>query len=389
LVVESIACAGAPPPQASPPPIDRDLATREVGRELDDLHDAAAHADEGRYFAHFAPTGIFLGTDATERWDLGAFRAYAHPRFSAGHGWVYHVRRRAVTIADDGLTAFFDEDLLGDKAGPTRGSGVLVLQMTSWGRRWLIAQYNLAFTIPNDRVDELHKLLASPPAVDLETRYKAAYEQATAAATGGDFARAAALLEGLVPEAKTRPDDDTEFWLHNELTWLCWARGDLRGALDEVDRAKATLDHALLADDRRRALRLHEIWDRSYLYLELSQAATLTRKTLALSAGASRSEYDALARQANDRDGMAVLEAFFALGAGDARAAASAAKRVDVTKDDDAQDLYVIAMALDAEGEKDAAAGVRARICAARAYLMKPLIVHRLAVEGHGCTPSP
>ena len=384
LVLESTACASAAPPEPRRPPIDRDLAAREVGRELDDLHDAAAHADEARYFAHFAPTGVFLGTDAAERWDVSAFRAYAHTRFSAGQGWVYHAQRRSVTVVDDGSTAFFDEDLLGERAGPTRGSGVLVLQRG----RWLIAQYNLAFTIPNDRFAELHALLASPPPVDFQTRTKAAYDQATAAATGGDFARAAALLEGLVPEAKTRPDDATEFWLHNELTWLRWAQNDMHGALDEVDRAKATLDHSLLPDDRRRALRLHELWDRSYLTLELSQAATLTGKMLALSAAASRSEYDRLARQAADRDGMAVLEAFFALGARDTRAAAAAAKRVDLAKDDDVQDLYVVALALDAAGDKNAADGVRARICSGRAYLMKPIIVHRLAEEGHGCAGS-
>src|SRR5262249_42795332 len=53
----------------------------EIGRVLDDWHDAAAHADEARYFGHFAPGGVFLGTDASERWDVAAFRAYAHPRF--------------------------------------------------------------------------------------------------------------------------------------------------------------------------------------------------------------------------------------------------------------------------------------------------------------------
>jgi hypothetical protein len=143
----------------APPPHDRDLASREVGRLLDDLHDAAAHADEARYFTHFAPGAVFLGTDATERWDLGAFRAYAHPRFSAGKGWVYRVQRRAVTVAKDGATAWFDEDLLGEKAGPTRGSGVLVRE----DGRWLVAQYNLAFTVPNERFDDLRKLLASPP----------------------------------------------------------------------------------------------------------------------------------------------------------------------------------------------------------------------------------
>jgi ketosteroid isomerase-like protein len=146
-------CAATPPPRAA---FDAASAERDVGRALDDFHDAAAHADEERYFEHFAPAAVFLGTDMTERWDLAAFRAYAHARFASGHGWTYHPQRRAITFAADGNVAWFDEDLVGERAGPTRGSGVLVAS----GGRWLIAQYNLAFTIPNDRFDDLRKMLA-------------------------------------------------------------------------------------------------------------------------------------------------------------------------------------------------------------------------------------
>lgn len=137
---------------------DRVAAERDVAGALDDFHDAAAHADESRYFAHFAPDAVFLGTDATERWDLAAFRAYAHSRFASGKGWVYHPQRRSVSFAKDGTVAWFDEDLMGEKAGPTRGSGVLV----SSGGHWLIAQYNLTFTIPNERFEDLRKVLAAP-----------------------------------------------------------------------------------------------------------------------------------------------------------------------------------------------------------------------------------
>src|SRR5688572_25567219 len=66
----------------------RDARTR-VAETLDDFHDAAGRADEQRYFAHFAPEGVFLGTDGSERWDVAAFRAYAHPHFAAGRGWTY------------------------------------------------------------------------------------------------------------------------------------------------------------------------------------------------------------------------------------------------------------------------------------------------------------
>ena len=40
---------------------------QDVATVLDDWHQAASVADEARYFGHFAPNGIFMGTDATER----------------------------------------------------------------------------------------------------------------------------------------------------------------------------------------------------------------------------------------------------------------------------------------------------------------------------------
>src|SRR5205085_2708511 len=108
----------------------------EVAKVLDDWHDAAAKADEPRYFAHFAETGVFLGTDATERWPVAAFRVYAHPHFSSGKawtrkpserhvdlslglrvhalpeekwGWTLKPSERHVDLSPDGSTAWFDE----------------------------------------------------------------------------------------------------------------------------------------------------------------------------------------------------------------------------------------------------------------------------------------
>jgi len=147
-LLASTACASPPTPRSAPP-FDRDAAGADVARALDDLHDAAAHADEPRYFAHFAPDAVFLGTDATERWELAAFRAYAHPHFSAGKGWTYRPVRRAISFAPDGSVAWFDEDLRNERIGPTRGTGVLVRV----DGHWLIALYNLAITIPNERLD--------------------------------------------------------------------------------------------------------------------------------------------------------------------------------------------------------------------------------------------
>ena len=50
-----------------------------VNRVLDDWHKAAAGADETRYFGYAAPEFVFLGTDASERWELAVYgdRLYA------------------------------------------------------------------------------------------------------------------------------------------------------------------------------------------------------------------------------------------------------------------------------------------------------------------------
>ena len=127
------ACGGTP--QAS-----------DVAAVLDDFHDAAAKADEARYFAHFAPDGVFLGTDATERWTVDEFRKYVHPHFERGNGWRYEARDRFITFSPGGEVAWFDEMLDNTSYGELRGTGAL--------RRiegaWRITQYNLTFTVPND-----------------------------------------------------------------------------------------------------------------------------------------------------------------------------------------------------------------------------------------------
>lgn len=134
------------------PPADGQIAT-----VLDAWHAAAARADENAYFQHFAPEGIFLGTDATERWTVAAFREYAHPHFARGKAWTMRATRRAITVSQEGRIAWFDEDLVSDGLGAVRGSGVLVRSDAS--SPWLIAQYNLAITIPNDRFAAVKLLL--------------------------------------------------------------------------------------------------------------------------------------------------------------------------------------------------------------------------------------
>jgi uncharacterized protein (TIGR02246 family) len=133
-------------PEASPAP----TPTAAVNAVLDDWHQAAAKADEARYFNHFTPDAVFLGTDATERWTRDEFRAWARPFFAKGKAWSFTAVSRHVSFSKDGTVAWFDEALATPNMGPARGSGVLVKD----GGEWKLAQYNLSLPIPNDLMKE-------------------------------------------------------------------------------------------------------------------------------------------------------------------------------------------------------------------------------------------
>jgi hypothetical protein len=132
-------------------------ATKAVDSVLDDWHRAAATADEARYFGHFASNGVFMGTDATERWTVAEFRQWAKEPFQRRSAWDFHPRNRHVSFSADGATAWFDEMLDTPNLGVCRGSGVLVLE----GGKWKIAQYNLSVPIPNSIVSALVKEIAA------------------------------------------------------------------------------------------------------------------------------------------------------------------------------------------------------------------------------------
>ncbi len=128
-----------------------------IEKVLDTLHDAAAKADEDRYFNLYAPGAVFLGTDAAERWTLTEFKAFAHPYFAKGKAWTYTPVKGTRHIGLEGEhhdVAWFDEQLENDTLGRCRGSGVLVRT----GDTWKIRQYNLTMLIPNDVAAEAAKL---------------------------------------------------------------------------------------------------------------------------------------------------------------------------------------------------------------------------------------
>jgi hypothetical protein len=124
-----------------------------ASKVLDAFHAAAAHSDYQGYFGLFTPDGVFIGTDAAERWSVPAFKAYAKAPFAAGKGWVYAPRSRHLTIAPVACkcVAYFDELLDSKSYGTSRGTGVLL----KGAHGWKIAQYALTFPIPNDLADHM------------------------------------------------------------------------------------------------------------------------------------------------------------------------------------------------------------------------------------------
>lgn len=124
----------------------RQEAMQEVNAALDGFHAGAARADMDGYVGRMSEGGVFLGTDASERWTREEFGAFCEPYFRQGRGWEYVPRDRHVALSRDGRTAWFDEILSNESYGTLRGSGVLTLK----DGQWCIEQYNLALLVPND-----------------------------------------------------------------------------------------------------------------------------------------------------------------------------------------------------------------------------------------------
>ncbi|HYC62521.1 MAG TPA: nuclear transport factor 2 family protein [Thermoanaerobaculia bacterium] len=141
VVLLLVGCASVPP--------------GDVNAMLDDWHDAAADADESRYFDAMSPDFVFLGTDATERWDLAAFREFSHPYFAKGKAWTFVPRDRQVMFSPRGDVAWFDEKLDSATYGECRGTGVV----RRVGGEWKIAHYNLTIPIPNELATDVVKMI--------------------------------------------------------------------------------------------------------------------------------------------------------------------------------------------------------------------------------------
>ncbi|KPZ68872.1 MULTISPECIES: nuclear transport factor 2 family protein [Shewanella] len=118
---------------------------------LNQLHQDASAANWDSYFSLYDTDAVFLGTDATERWDMKEFEGYARPT----DGWHYEVQSRQLLQFDN--TIVFDELLNSASYGLCRGTGAL--QLTDQG--WKIVQYHLSIAVPNENAKAVAKLIGA------------------------------------------------------------------------------------------------------------------------------------------------------------------------------------------------------------------------------------
>lgn len=121
-----------------------------VDQLMNNWHQAAAKADFNGYFALMDAQSIFIGTDATERWNKADFMVYAKPHFDKGKAWSFSALERHINFSADGKTAWVDE-LLNTQMKICRGSAVLQKK----AGKWLIQHYVLSMTIPNEVVGQV------------------------------------------------------------------------------------------------------------------------------------------------------------------------------------------------------------------------------------------
>ncbi|OFX90105.1 MAG: hypothetical protein A2W99_17435 [Bacteroidetes bacterium GWF2_33_16] len=128
---------------------NQDSAIVELNAVMDNWHYAASIADEEVFFNTLDTNAVYLGTDPKERWLKHEFEEWAMPYFQRDVAWAFKPYNRVWAFSENGEIAWFDE-LLETHMGICRGSGV----MKKYEDGWKLKHYNLALTLPNEKMDE-------------------------------------------------------------------------------------------------------------------------------------------------------------------------------------------------------------------------------------------
>lgn len=125
----------------------------QIDTTLNHWHKTAANADT-TFFDFLTEDAIYIGTDATERWTKQEFEDYAMPYFRKGRAWSFTPKKRNIYLNEKCNFAYFDE-VLDTWMGICRASGVVYFI----NNEWKLKHYQLAMTIPNEKVQEVLKVI--------------------------------------------------------------------------------------------------------------------------------------------------------------------------------------------------------------------------------------
>jgi len=219
--------------------------------------------------------------------------------------------------------------------------------------------------VTKGRLDQARALLdQARPLVgaDRDLDFRAADVAIAIFTNQGDYEAAARAVLDSLRRRGGDPKDGQRFWLHNWMAILREARGDLPGAILECAERTATGYEGTWepAAERLQQTRFKDDWHRAYLFRMYAEQLTGTQRDGALlAAEQARKDYVAAGGYP---DSTAVLDALFAMYDRRWDDVRAAVRRVDVAKDDDEEDLYLLFSALDATGDHEAAAAIRRRI---------------------------
>ncbi|WP_299012040.1 nuclear transport factor 2 family protein [uncultured Polaribacter sp.] len=125
---------------------------KEVDTFLVNWHKAASDANFDAYFNALDSSSFYIGTAAEEIWTKKDFSAFSKPYFDKGKAWDFKTLERNIQVNNIGNFVWFNE-LLHTWMGTCRGSGVL----EKVNNNWVIKQYVLSVTIPNNDIQAVIK----------------------------------------------------------------------------------------------------------------------------------------------------------------------------------------------------------------------------------------
>jgi hypothetical protein len=227
---------------------------------------------------------------------------------------------------------------------------------------------------------------------DAHLAFLVAHLRATRFVYAADFDRAAASFVAVIPALAGHPELPDEFWAHNAMMMIREAQGDPAAALAENDQATLAASRGTWDPNGRDTLAFQkDRWHRAYLTRMLAESrAGSAKDALVQYARAALDEYRA---RGGFAESVAVLDAYFAALDHKAAEALAAARRVDPSKDDDEEDLYLVVVGLEAGGDHAGAEAVRRamrRPGAAHiphAIMLRWLDLDAKAPRAHGFTP--